>query len=85
MIARRDPLFAFVFEESLFAFAYATPPCEFALLYERPTTRPLRELPPISFYPIAVAARYAATLSALTQWPRKARRDPKYAYELEES
>lgn len=37
--ARRDPMFAFVFDESLFAFAYETPAFELALLLERYTTR----------------------------------------------
>lgn len=32
-------MFAFVFAESLFAFAYATPPFVLALLFERYTTR----------------------------------------------
>ena len=36
-------MFAFVFEESLFAFAIDTPPFEFALLYERKTTRDSRD------------------------------------------
>lgn len=33
-------MFAFVFDESLFEFAYDTPPFAFALLYDRQTTRP---------------------------------------------
>lgn len=33
-------MFAFEFDEALFAFAYDTPPFEFALLFERQTTRP---------------------------------------------
>ena len=32
-------MFAFVFDESLFAFAYETPPNAFALLFDRYTTR----------------------------------------------
>ena len=32
-------MFAFVFDESLFAFAYETPPFAFALLFDRYTTR----------------------------------------------
>lgn len=39
LFARRDPIFVFVFDESLFAFTYATPPFVFALLFERLTTR----------------------------------------------
>lgn len=35
LIASRDPMFAFVFDESLFAFEYDTPPFEFALLFDR--------------------------------------------------
>lgn len=35
LISRREPIFAFEFEASLFAFAYDTPPFEFALLYPR--------------------------------------------------
>ena len=37
--ARRDPFHAFVFDESLFAFAYETPAFVLALLLERRTTR----------------------------------------------
>lgn len=37
--ARRDPYHAFVFDASLFAFAYETPAFELALLLERFTTR----------------------------------------------
>lgn len=32
-------MFVFEFEEALFAFVYASPPFEFALLFARPTTR----------------------------------------------
>lgn len=39
MSARRDPFHVFVFAASLFAFAYATPQFELALLLERYTTR----------------------------------------------
>lgn len=37
-------MFAFVFDESLFVFAYATPPFAFALLFDRNTTRCLWEI-----------------------------------------
>lgn len=37
-------MFVFVFEESLFVFAYATPPFAFALLFDRYTTRCLWEI-----------------------------------------
>lgn len=39
-------MFEFVFEESLFAFAYATPPFVFELLFDRRTTRVLCRFPP---------------------------------------
>lgn len=39
--ASREPIFAFVFDEALFALAYATPPFVFELLYDRLTTRGL--------------------------------------------
>ena len=35
LIASREPMFEFVFEESLFVFKYATPPLAFALLFDR--------------------------------------------------
>ena len=34
-------MFVFEFEEALFAFEYTRPPFAFALLFERPNTRPL--------------------------------------------
>lgn len=37
-------MFVFVFDESLFVFAYATPPFAFALLFDRYTTRCLWEI-----------------------------------------
>ena len=39
LLFRREPIFEFEFEASLFAFAYDTPPFAFALLYPRKTTR----------------------------------------------
>ncbi len=35
LFASREPMFAFVTDESLFVFAYDTPPFAFALLYDR--------------------------------------------------
>ena len=42
-------MFAFVFDESLFAFAYETPPNAFALLFDRYTTRVYMRNPPLYF------------------------------------
>lgn len=50
LFARREPLFVFEFEDALFAFATATPPFAFALLFERPTTRLVRDPLPFGFY-----------------------------------
>ena len=34
-------MFVFEFDEALFAFAYTRPPFAFALLFDRPTQRPM--------------------------------------------
>ena len=39
-------MFEFVFEAVLFAFAYATPPFEFELLYDRSNTRGFEPVDP---------------------------------------
>ena len=37
--ASRTPTYALVYDESLYAYAYETPPNAYALLYDRYTTR----------------------------------------------
>ena len=92
-------MFVFVFDESLFVFAYATPPFAFALLFDRYTTRCLWEIhlcfsnggrsnnkvasaPDFTLfrsafaYAISTIALNAATLFAMTIFPRKASREP---------
>lgn len=101
-------MFVFVFDESLFVFAYATPPFAFALLFDRYTTRCLWEIhlcfsnggrsnnkvasaPDFTLfrsafaYAISTIALNAATLFAMTIFPRKARREPMCVYAYEES
>lgn len=101
-------MFVFVFDESLFVFAYATPPFAFALLFDRYTTRCLWEIhlcfsngwrsnnkvasaPDFTLfrsafaYAISTIALNAATLFAMTIFPRKASREPMLVYELDES
>ena len=100
-------MFVFVFDESLFVFAYATPPFAFALLFDRYTTRCLWEIhlcfsnggrsnnkvasaPDFTLfrsafaYAISTIALNAATLFAMTIFPRKASREPMLVYELDE-
>lgn len=101
-------MFVFVFDESLFVFAYATPPFAFALLFDRYTTRCLWEIhlcfskggrsnnkvaPAPDFTPFRSAFAYAistialnaATLFAMTIFPRKASREPMSVYANDES
>lgn len=101
-------MFVFVFDESLFVFAYATPPFAFALLFDRYTTRCLWEIhlcfsngwrsnnkvasaPDFTLfrsafaYAISTIALNAATLFAMTIFPRKASREPTYAFAYDES
>lgn len=101
-------MFAFVTDESLFVFAYATPPFAFALLFDRYTTRCLWEihlffergrgrttmshpLPVYTLFRFALAhaismtALNAATLFAMTIFPRKASREPMLAFVTDES
>lgn len=101
-------MFVFVFDESLFVFAYATPPFAFALLFDRYTTRCLWEIhlcfsnggrsnnkvasaPDFTLfrsafaYAISTIALNAATLFAMTIFPRKASREPMCAYVTDES
>lgn len=99
-------MFVFVFVESLFVFAYATPPFAFALLPDRDTTRCLWEIhlylaragaagkpPPLPFFAFRSAPAYAnsitalnaATLFAMTIFPRKASREPMLVLEIVES
>ena len=100
-------MFVFVFDESLFVFAYATPPFAFALLCDRYTTRCLWEIhlcfsnggrsnnkvasaPDFTLfrsafaYAISTIALNAATLFAMTIFPRKASREPMYGSVLDE-
>lgn len=101
-------MFVFVFDESLFVFAYATPPFAFALLFDRYTTRCLWEIhlcfsnggrsnnkvasaPDFTLfrsafaYAISTIALNAATLFAMTIFPRKASREPMFVYVTDES
>lgn len=101
-------MFVFVFDESLFVFAYATPPFAFALLFDRYTTRCLWEIhlcfsnggrsnnkvasaPDFTLfrsafaYAISTIALNAATLFAMTIFPRKASREPMYVNVYDES
>lgn len=101
-------MFVFVFDESLFVFAYATPPFAFALLFDRYTTRCLWEIhlcfsnggrsnnkvasaPDFTLfrsafaYAISTIALNAATLFAMTIFPRKASREPMCVLEADES
>lgn len=101
-------MFVFVFDESLFVFAYATPPFAFALLFDRYTTRCLWEIhlcfskggrsnnkvasaPDFTLfrsafaYAISTIALNAATLFAMTIFPRKASREPTYVLVTDES
>lgn len=100
-------MFVFVFDESLFVFAYATPPFAFALLFDRYTTRCLWEIhlcfsnggrsnnkvasaPDFTLfrsafaYAISTIALNAATLFAMTIFPRKASREPMYVTACDE-
>ena len=101
-------MFVFVFDESLFVFAYATPPFAFALLFDRYTTRCLWEIhlcfsnggrsnnkvasaPDFTLfrsafaYAISTIALNAATLFAMTIFPRKASREPMLVFAYDES
>lgn len=101
-------MFVFVFDESLFVFAYATPPFAFALLFDRYTTRCLWEIhlcfskggrsnnkvasaPDFTLfrsafaYAISTIALNAATLFAMTIFPRKASREPMLVLAYDES
>lgn len=101
-------MFVYVFDESLFVFAYATPPFAFALLFDRYTTRCLWEIhlcfsnggrsnnkvasaPDFTLfrsafaYAISTIALNAATLFAMTIFPRKASREPMLVYVFDES
>ena len=101
-------MFVFVFDESLFVFAYATPPFAFALLFDRYTTRCLWEIhlcfsnggrsnnkvasaPDFTLfrsafaYAISTIALNAATLFAMTIFPRKASREPMLVCVCDES
>lgn len=101
-------MFVFVFDESLFVFAYATPPSASAWLPDRYATRCLWEIhlcfsnggrsnnkvasaPDFTLfrsafaYAISTIALNAATLFAMTIFPRKASREPTPAFVLEES
>ena len=101
-------MFVFVFDESLFVFAYATPPSAYALLCDRYTTRCLWEIhlcfsnggrsnnkvasaPDFTLfrsafaYAISTIALNAATLFAMTIFPRKASREPMTVFVYDES
>jgi hypothetical protein len=79
LFARRDPIFAFVFEAALFALRQPTPPFAFAFVPERYTTRAaVADFRLFKIVPL-YNARYSCTEFTISISPVKARRDPMLA------
>ena len=58
----------FAFDESLFAFAYATPPFAFALLFDRSTTRELGRIHHLFFFEFNAGNHLKRSPASLTQF-----------------